>query len=376
MSDRRPKPASGFSLLEMTVAMALGTIVLGAAVQLYSKAVSATWTASQQAEMQQDFRAASNMLTSDLSMAGGGLGNGAAIQLPTSSTIPVYGCDQTPKCYINGGSLNYPLQTATPYMYGLIPGYNVGPTLLTAQGPTDVTTVVYTDPNFFLDCYQATVSSATAVTFTLTAASQASSNCTANGATIQAVNDSAVGLTAGDLVLFTFGTTQIVAEVTAASSTGATFASGDVLKMNQPATSAQSLASKNGTTGVASRVFVITYYIDNTVNPPRLMRQVSGHTPMPVAENVVYLKFTYDLYNASTNTTVVQQCNPGANDTCDTASAGLLPNQITKINIQNMAMDSSLLGSQFGLGNSYQRIDLQTSVGARNLTYLNNYNTN
>src|SRR5256885_2156516 len=45
----------GFSLLEMTIAMALGLMVLGAAVQLYSKAMGATWIVSQRAEMQQDF---------------------------------------------------------------------------------------------------------------------------------------------------------------------------------------------------------------------------------------------------------------------------------------------------------------------------------
>jgi len=58
MSDRSTKRESGFSLLEMTVAMALGTLVLGAAVQLYSQGVAATWTVTQRAEMQQDFRAA------------------------------------------------------------------------------------------------------------------------------------------------------------------------------------------------------------------------------------------------------------------------------------------------------------------------------
>jgi prepilin-type N-terminal cleavage/methylation domain-containing protein len=61
MSDRSTKRESGFSLLEMTVSMALGTIVLGAAVQIYIQGVSATWTVSQRAEMQQDFRAASNI---------------------------------------------------------------------------------------------------------------------------------------------------------------------------------------------------------------------------------------------------------------------------------------------------------------------------
>src|SRR5271157_5625752 len=95
MSHRSTKRESGFSLLEMTISMALGTIVLGAAVQIYSQGVGATWTVSQRAELQQDFRATSNMLTKDLSLAGSGLGNGTPVPLP-SATTPVYGCDQTP----------------------------------------------------------------------------------------------------------------------------------------------------------------------------------------------------------------------------------------------------------------------------------------
>ncbi len=71
MSDRSTKRESGFSLLEMTIAMALGTLVLGAAVQIYIQGVQAAWTTTQRAELQQDFRAASNILTTDLSRTGG-----------------------------------------------------------------------------------------------------------------------------------------------------------------------------------------------------------------------------------------------------------------------------------------------------------------
>src|ERR1700691_6790810 len=107
MSGCSTKRESGFSLLEMVVSMALGLIVLGAAVQVYVQGVSATWTVTQRAEMQQDFRAASNILTKDLSLAGAGLGQDAAIALPTTANTPVLGCDQTHTCYINGTSVKY-----------------------------------------------------------------------------------------------------------------------------------------------------------------------------------------------------------------------------------------------------------------------------
>jgi prepilin-type N-terminal cleavage/methylation domain-containing protein len=394
MGDRSTTRESGFSLLEMMVSLALGAIVLSAAVMMYTKSVSATWVVAQRAEMQQDFRAASNMLTTDLSLAGAGLGNGVAIALP-SGTTPRYGCDQTNTCYINGAAGTYPTQSGTPYMYGLITGYNKGPVINSSA--TDVVTVVYTDTSFYLNCYIPTVTAKGVVTFSQPAGATPWAGCLPNSNVTQpqAVNDSAAGLTPGDLVLMTLGGVQVVGEVTGAITTATVSghttyavpfanASGsiDPLKMNQTPTGGGLNGAALNAAGSASaapcggsgpcRLMVVTYYIDNSSSPARLMRQISGHTPMPVVENIAYLKLSYDLFNSSTGTPAVNQPNPGSGDANDTASNGLLPNQITKINILNMALDSTLQGSQFG-ASGYQSMDLQTSVSARNLTYSNNY---
>jgi type II secretory pathway pseudopilin PulG len=398
MNDRLPKRETGFSLLEMIIAMALGMIVLGAAVQIYIQGVSATWTVTQRAELQQDFRAASNMLTKDLSLAGAGLGNGVAVPLPSGVT-PRYGCDQV-NCYLNGVAGTYPLQGTTPYLYGLLPGYNKGPTLNTTQGPTDVVTVIYTDTSFYLNCYTPKATARGVVTFYQPNAPStwATEGCLPGvdaPTAPQAINDTVVGLTTGDLVLMTLGGTTVVGEVTGPVTTGTDvngkttyivpFANSDALKMNQTAvgfglnTAAVNAAGSSSSAPCGGsgpcRVLVITYYIDNTSVLPRLMRQISGHTPMPVAENVVYMKFTYDLFNDSTATAAISCVNPGqTGDTCVSGTTtGLLPNQITKINVQNMAMDGTQVGSQFGLGKGYQSLDLQTSVSARDLTYTNQY---
>jgi|ERR1039458_2060020 prepilin-type N-terminal cleavage/methylation domain-containing protein len=386
MSDHSTKRESGFSLLEMMIAMALGTIVLGLAVQLYSQGVAATWTVSQRAELQEDFRAASNMLTKDLSLAGAGLNPGAAIALPSAIT-PVVGCDQTPKCYI---AETYPAPGGQPTLYGLIPGYQKGPTLASNPEATDVVTVAYTDSSFYLNCYTATVGPAAGqVTFAPSTILDKNGNlpafppagCLPNGvAAPQNVNDATVGLTPGDLVYFpSLNGTIVVGEVTpgaivtGANAVGTTytvpFAVGDPLHMNQ-LTAGQGLNNVAlGATGtLPQRLLVITYYIDSTVTPSQLMRQVSGHTPMPVADGLAYMKFSYDLYNDGTGAPATDQPNPGSGDANDAASNGLIPNQITKINIKHMAMDSTLKGTK-----GYQGLDLETSVSARNLTYVNNY---
>ena len=370
----------GFTLMELTIAMALGMIVLAAAVQLYSKAMGATWLVSQRAEMQQDFRSAANILTKDINMAGSGLGNNVQIALPSGAgtQIPVYGCDQIPRCYINGGGVAYPTQLVgafnVPYLYGLIPGWRFGPTIRAAAGPTDVITVANADTNFLLNCYNLSVTSNTVVRLTLFPLPV---TCVVPPPLVvpQAIDDPVVGLTPGDLVLFNLtivvgaGSTNatVLGEVTnvqlvAANTYDVTFAAGDPLRMNQPAAAAGSLGTiPLGSTGSANRINVISYYLDNTIAPPRLMRQISGHSPIPVAENVSFMQFTYDLYNFNTGTVVTEQADGGA-------GLGLTPNQITKINIKHMSLASTLHGAP-----GYQGLDLQTSVSARDLTFKNDY---
>jgi len=312
----------------------------------------------------------------------------------------VYGCDQT-LCYLGAGNntgATYPKQGATPYLYGLLPGYNAGPTVSTPPGQTDTITVVYTDTAFYLNCYAPTVTAKGVVTFappvTVPATPWPPPGCLPStvtptaGSAPQYLNDAVVGLSPGDLVLMTLNGTPIVAEVTGAVTTPSAntfvvpFATPDALHMNQ--TTSATTDYLNGlprnATGAATaapcgrsgpcRIFVVTYYVDNTVSPPRLMRQVSGHPPVPVTDGTVYTKFSYDLFNDATNAPAISCVNPGiSGDVCVSgSSSGLLPNQITKVNILHMATNSALHGTQGYLG-----LDLETSVSARNLTYANNY---
>src|SRR4029077_15144108 len=84
----------GFTLIELVVSMAVGLIVVGAAVQLFSQGMAATFVVSQRAEMQQDLRAASNLLLKDISLAGAGMPPGQSVALPAlTGTLPIYGCD-------------------------------------------------------------------------------------------------------------------------------------------------------------------------------------------------------------------------------------------------------------------------------------------
>lgn len=371
----------GFSLLEMVIALALGAIIVGAAVQLFTKGVDATWMVSQRAEMQQDFRAASNLLIKDIGLAGAGMGN-VGIALPSGTgTVPVYGCDPATGCHINGGAVAFPTQnvngTNVPYLYGLIPGNNYGPILNAGQGATDVISVAYIDNNFLLSCYTASLNAAgTAATFTLPTPLPSTCVLPPNLTAPQPVNDPVMGLQPGDLVWFqlqigagsTATTGLAVGEVTGTvtnnggNSYTVPFAAGDPLKMNQPTATAGNLKAIAAGTGMANRLLFITYYIDANAcgaNTPCLMRKVNGQAPVPVAENVVYMKFTYDLFN--NGVTLVSQNDGGA-------SQGLSPNQITKVTITNLSIRSQMHGVK-----GFNGFNLTTSVSTRDLTFKNQY---
>jgi len=132
----KPKSRSrefGFSFVELMVSLALGMLVVGTAVKLFSQGVDATWVISQRAEMQQDLRASENLMLKDISLAGAGLTGvpGESVALPSADGSPIYGCDQTGTaagCLPNGG-VKYPCiptGACSPTLYPIMAGYQLG----------------------------------------------------------------------------------------------------------------------------------------------------------------------------------------------------------------------------------------------------------
>jgi hypothetical protein len=189
----------------------------------------------------------------------------------------------------------------------------------------------------------------------------------------QALNDSVVGFQAGDVLLFDQAAVAVVSNVASCAPSPSTsysacymvtFNDGDPGHVNQSAVTANNGGLKNYIPNIgistATRLLVITYYLD--ISPtdgvtPRLMRIQNGKNPSPVAENVAYLKFSYDVYNGGAVT---------ANQA--TLPTGTNPSMITKVNILHMSMRSQLPGTS-----GYQGLDLQTSVSTRDMTFKNEY---
>jgi len=386
MNCARYKRNSGFSLLELMVAMALGLIILGAATQMFTAGMKTSTLVSNRSNMQQDLRAALDLVAKDVSMAGAGLPPGG-LQLPTGagSSISKVACSQTPTCYLsnskyaNGIVGSAPAVTLSNYMFGVIPGASNGmesggPGTIAATGSTpDSITTIYVDfaPQFNL--YSATFLNPQGTQMTL-----AQPAVLPPGGLLPAT-DAGTGIKVGDLFLVTVpGKGSAVGEVTTVvplNVTGATitFANLDALNINQTGAALGNMAQivplpappaplpAVQPTVTAQRLLVISYFVEvPTMGAPRLMRQVNGNPAQPVADNIVDMQFSYDLcdtgYTVATCATIP-----------DPIAAAQSPTQIHKVNIQ--LMGESLTNT----GKSSQSMQLSTAVSTRNLTFKNRY---
>lgn len=360
----------GFSLIELMVSMAIGLLILGAATELFKRGTDVTTAASQRAEMQDNVRAALNLISKDISMAGSGLPSGG-LALPYSGTATAshIACPQTGACYLAAN--NYPNGTVgtvavSNYMYGLIPqpanGMQAGSPTATipATGQTpDGITVVYEDYSFPLNQYTASFpASSTGTSINVAAPATPPAGFPAIL--------SPTGINVGDLILLsntTNGGASAVGEVTGINSTGSTisFADSDPLNINQSSAPNGNIKYLTGVSSVtAIRIYAISYFIQESTNgqPPRLMRQVNGQTAVPVADNIIGLKITYDVCNGT---------NAGACDgITNPIASGYSPNNIYKVNIQ-------IMGQSLGVAGKSQSMVLNTSISTQNMTFKNRY---
>jgi type II secretory pathway pseudopilin PulG len=372
-------PQKGFSLLELTIAAALGVLVILAMTSLFRTGMNTTFTVTERAETQQNLRAAIELMTKDLSLAGAGLPSGG-LQLANASANKI-ACNQSGTCYVSGDT--YPNSN---YMTGIIPGFGngveSGATISSAPAATnDSVTSIYCDYNFPLTNFNFTFPSTTQASVSVINSTVSPNNILAPG-----------GLNVGDLLLFLVSTpgngtgsqgtsaaqtAAVVGEITGLPSNSVIdFASGDALNFNQSQTTANSLAytiknlgSSLGTGNTVSvcRLNAVTYFLQvpaagGTVQTPRLMRQVNGLTAVPVADNIINLQFSYDVINSQLGTISANQANPIA--------AGLSPALIQKVNM--WIMGQGLLTG----GKQAQSMYLASSVAARNMSFCNSYSAN
>jgi prepilin-type N-terminal cleavage/methylation domain-containing protein len=358
---RKQNQQRGFTLLELMVSMALGLIVMAAMASLFKTGLNSTMMVTQRAETQQNMRAAIDLMVKDIGMAGAGLPSGG-IQLPNgggTTGVSKYACDQTLTCHVT--AFTYPNGN---YMYGIIPGFSNGvennAVIPAAPAPAvnDSITSIYCDYNFPLFEYDV-------ITF-VGGTPGGQINLAVNPAGPYAANpppavNAAGGIVKGDLIMLSNSLGTAVGEVTNLTTNSITFGNLDPLNINQSGASFNNIAAiSGGANTVAYRLYAVSYYLTVPAagQTPRLMRQVNGLTPVPVADDIINLQFAYDINNGGGGLDV-NQPNP--------LGVGESPNNIQKINI--VVMGQSIINN----GNKSQNMYLATSVSARSMAFRDRY---
>jgi prepilin-type N-terminal cleavage/methylation domain-containing protein len=369
MKMRKQNTTRGFTLLELMISMAVGLIAMAAMAMLFKTGMNSTMLVTQRIDTQENMRVGVDLMIKDISLAGAGLPTGG-LQLPygAGSSLSKFGCDQTGTCHVP--SHTYPTGPSySNYMYGIIPGYQNGvennAVIAAAPSPafSDSITVVYADSNPLYPLNQYVVS------FVAGTSGGQVNLAQPVGGSLPSIKSNGF-LNEGDVIMIQGGSSYAVGEITnlsaSSSSPGATgsitFANSDPLNINQSgAAQGNLLALANvGGTYTATRLYVVTYYLTvPTVagQTPRLMRQVNGLTPAPVADDIINLQFAFDNYNSSTEVLDANQANP--------LGVGESPNNIQKVNL--LIMGQSIINNQKNSQNLY----LATDVSASNMAYHN-----
>ncbi len=371
------KTDRGFSLLELLIAIAVSLIVLGAALMAFKKATDVTTVAVNRAEMQANARVAINSIARDLAEAGAGGFPYGGIGLPNGAT-PFFARDTAGNNYLNNNTY------AQDVLYAVTPAFNAGPTIDSIT--TDGITLVYVDQSLFsAPCSNWST--------TFVSVNPSGSQITVPGTLCPALNDPVYGLNDGDMVIVTAGTTgqSAVGEITnLPASDKIDFAASDVLGMNVPSASSGNIASLANPGPPAgsyppiqiARILMVSYFIQaldangnaipllgpGVVAPNavdyRLMRMVNSHPPVPVAEHIVNLKFSYDLMSTAGAET-------SANPSAVVAGVPVFAN-IRNVYISVTSRSPHPLGANVG-GNGYTYSTMFTNVSPRNLSFKNRY---
>ena len=388
---------AGFTLIELLIAMTVTLVLLYAAVLAFQNASNSNQIVVQSADMNDNLRAGLNLIQQDLQQAGAGIPVGG-ISIPfTPNSTATCGTTAAINRPMLGGKTTFPACNST--MPAVEPGNSLGPALTapdatagTASNPdpsgiTDEITVLYQDNTLKLDSlpvYAAASGSSPGCPNGSVVLSNTSVTVTFDPTCIN-LTTAGIQVQVGDLILLSNpnGNTLLCVTGVTLGSNSLTFASGDAFGLNgrnktdTSGTIAQ-MATSGCTTGanscfpsvLATRVWMVTYYLDNVTSPPwvRLVRQinmpVAGNTiidqPTPVGETLENLQFTYNFVDGI--------ANPSNQST---VPAGNSESQIRSVNVYLAARSNYNLNK--GTSTSYARSNLMTQVSLRSMAYVDRY---
>jgi prepilin-type N-terminal cleavage/methylation domain-containing protein len=376
----------GFTLVELLIAMAITTVILGTTMMAMSNAIKATDSASQITGLNNGLRTAMDLMVRDVMQIGQGLPAGRVVGLAS-------GVNSTPMqlpgpigsdFQLDGPSFCPPdpndstPDTVCEQIAAVVPGPARGPRLSEDSPPTDMITMVEADSAF--DQVR------------LTAFAADGSSVNVNPA-VNITDGGADDVRAGDLIMLTKGSSSSLVQVTNVAGQRLSFAVGDSLNLNQTGAAAGTLAQLRAlapadtppvapntfVNTIATRIRLVTYYLDVTTDPshPRLIRRMNNGDPLNfdnslgtvVAFDVENLQITYDLADGVTNPSNVRMDDADLDGTGRCAPRSCSPNQIRKVNIL-LSGRSRLPMRTTG---QFLHNTLVTQVSLRSLAFVDRY---
>jgi prepilin-type N-terminal cleavage/methylation domain-containing protein len=371
------KRYSGFTLVELMVAIFITTVVLASAFLLFRDSIKANRNVTETADLSDNLRAGLNLLDQDLIQTGTGIPTGG-ISIP--NTVNASGCNVGGLVNRPPAVLNLTFQgpnSANPHCNVILPavepGDGLGPTVTSPDGTigptTDVITILYGDNTLSL------------VQKPINGAACPSGSIAADGSTITfdvacaTLGAAGIPVNPGDLLMIynSNNSNGILQTVTSVNGQTLNFAAGDAFNLNgRTATEAAGTIRQlqNLTGGVpngtypptsATRIWMITYFVDAATDPshPRLMREVNFNTPQPVAESLENLQFTYNFADGTSPAPVNQVAVPASDN----------ENQIRSVNVyMGTRSTTTRSGSK-----QYIRSNVSTQVALRSMAYFNTY---
>ena len=385
----RKKTSAGFTLVELMIAMGVTMIILYGAIAAFKDAQQTNQVITQSADMTENLRNGLNFITQDVQQAGTGIPTGG-IPIPYtsngSSTAPCGTTAPISRPVLGGAGTFPPCNSTIP---AVEPGSMLGPPITapdastgTVQNPNSITdeiTVIYADNTSGLDVKP--INQPKTVTPPNPGCPNGSLQLTGTTLSVtfdaaNCVNLASAGITIqpGDLIMLSNSQGNALVYVTAVAGQVLSFASGDPFKLNgrsDPTGTVKQLMTSSTCSGApscfpattATRVWMVSYYLDNVSSPPyiRLIRQVNFNTPTPVGETLENLQFTYNFIDGATNP---------ANQA--TVPAGNSESQIRTVNVWLGARTSYEVhkGSNQSL---FARNNLMTQISLRSMAYVNKY---
>jgi prepilin-type N-terminal cleavage/methylation domain-containing protein len=388
------KRQSGFTLVEMMVAMGVALVALAATVSAFRDSAYTNQQVSLKADISDNLRAGLNFIQQDLIQAGTGIPVGG-ISIPNTGAASgacATGVSALNRPTLTVSGLEFPVCNTT--LMAVEPGDGLGNPIsspdATSVTRTDLITMLYVDNTLGLDnkpinqaplgadpgCAGTISSNGQTVVFDKTTIYLGKVNCTDLSTAIVPINP-------GDLIMFSNANGNAIQTVTNASGQTLTFASGlaagDAYNLNGTGKPAGTLIQlQNSTTNssgnkvylgtypptTASRIWMISYYLDDVTDPGhvRLIRRTNFNPGVAVGETIENLQFTYNYVNGSTVL---------ANQT--TVPAGYSENQIRSVDVYLGARSDNPLANGRSAP-TYIRNSLQTQVCLRSMSYVNQFN--